>query len=1211
MFKSIFTYELHYNSRKVVNLIFFLLFLGISYLIALVIGGTFTSATSDIGKLHMNSSLLISSLFSIIIYWTLLLFPSIVGDAIYRDFRTESYSLFFTKPISKFGYLAGRFLGSIATLAIILLGFELGFLIGTLMPWINQDLKGPLNLLYYINDYFLFLLPNVILMGSIVFCAATLSRNILFTYIVCILFYVIKAVAASLLSKIDNHTLSALLDPFGSEAISIYTRYWSVAEQNNNLLPLKGIILYNRLLWLGISAILFLFTYLRFELKYADGISWFRKRKASLNEEFTPIVKNKITESSLSKSSNNIWSQFKFELKFEYLSIVKSIPFIIFLLIGIGLIILTSTQLDDMYGTSIYPLTSRIIPLTQGAFNLVLVIFIIYFSGEIVWKERSLRINQVYDAMPFPSWLPLISKLSAFFLVQLSILGCAGLCGIGIQLFHGFYQIEFDLYFKMLLLESWYFILFSALAFSTQVLVNNKYIAYVFVIGIFVFLQFAGLMGLNQPIYLYGADSGYLYSDMNKFGHFMYSLFIHKIYWTSFAGILVVIAILFWQRGMDTRFSIRRKIAVARLNKKLGLVIVLCTILFLAFGSFIFYNTHILHAYKTNFESEEQIAQFEKKYKKYEQLVQPRITDVVLDAAIYPKERAATFIGYYWMKNKSKSPINEVHLNLNAYERIVKLQFSKPCDLSLNDTDNGYRIYKLKQSMMPGDSMRLDFDLRLAVKGFKYSGGSSASVLYNGTFINNQSSLPSIGYPEAGELSDDKTRIKHGLKPKDLLPPATDTNGAKMNYIANDADWINFEATVSTTEDQIGIAPGYLQKEWTKEGRKYFHYKMDTKILNFYSILSANYTVLNDSWTSPEGKKVKIQIFYQEGQTYDLDMMVKGIKKTLAYCSKNFSLYQYHQVRIIEFPRYASFAQSFPNTIPFSESIGFIAKVDPNNPNDIAYPFYVTCHEVAHQWWGHQVIGAMVKGSTLMCESMAQYTSLMVMEKEYGRNMIEKFLKYEMDIYLRSRGMEKKGEESLEDVEQQSYVYYQKGGIAMYALRDYIGEDSLNQALKRYVAAVAFHGPPYTNSREFLKYIRSACPDSLQYLISDMFEKITFYENRTVKAESVKLPNGKYRVDLEVKIAKKYSDKLGNEKSAKVDDYIEVGVYGVSKDPIHPVFLSLKKMKLTDKTSKLSIIVDAKPSEAGLDPRHLLIDRDIDDNVIQVTDHAEIVSKNK
>ncbi len=161
---------------------------------------------------------------------------------------------------------------------------------------------------------------------------------------------------------------------------------------------------------------------------------------------------------------------------------------------------------------------------------------------------------------------------------------------------------------------------------------------------------------------------------------------------------------------------------------------------------------------------------------------------------------------------------------------------------------------------------------------------------------------------------------------------------------------------------------------------------------------------------------------------------MQGMKDALEYYSRNFNEFQYSQMRIMEFPRYATFAQSFANTIPFSESIGFIAKI--NNPDkDIDYPYYVTAHEVAHQWWGHQVMDARVKGNAMLSESMAQYSALMVMKHAFPPETLERYLKYELDVYLRGRTTERKKEQPLEFVEGQGYIHYNKASLVFLPCR--------------------------------------------------------------------------------------------------------------------------------------------------------------------------------
>jgi len=446
------------------------------------------------------------------------------------------------------------------------------------------------------------------------------------------------------------------------------------------------------------------------------------------------------------------------------------------------------------------------------------------------------------------------------------------------------------------------------------------------------------------------------------------------------------------------------------------------------------------------------------------------------------------------------------------------------------------------------------------------------------------------------ELSQNDIRKKYNLPPRERIPAINDEKGKQRNFITGDADFIDFEATISTEDDQIAIAPGYLQKEWKKDGRKYYQYKMDSPIMNFYSILSGRFKVKKDTWKSPEGKEVSLEIYYHPSHNRNLDRMMKGMKQALSYYSKSFGPYQHRQARIIEFPRYATFAQSFPNTIPFSEGIGFIADID--DKSDIDYVFYVTAHEIAHQWWAHQVVPANTQGSSTISESMSQYGALMVMEKELGADKMKKFLRIELNNYLRGRSGEIKEESPLLLTENQQYIHYNKGSVIMYALKDYVGEERLNNAIKKYVQKVKFTGPPYTTMLDLLAAFREATPDSLQYIIKDMFETITLYDNQ-VKEVTYKKKGDKYLVTIEFSAKKYRADGYGKETEIPMSDYIDVGIFGKEKKGGKSVdkTLYLQKHKISDKDTKIQITVDGKPEEAGIDPYNKLIDRKPDDNL--------------
>ena len=400
---------------------------------------------------------------------------------------------------------------------------------------------------------------------------------------------------------------------------------------------------------------------------------------------------------------------------------------------------------------------------------------------------------------------------------------------------------------------------------------------------------------------------------------------------------------------------------------------------------------------------------------------------------------------------------------------------------------------------------------------------------------------------------------------------------------------------MSTEPDQIAISPGYLQREWTEGGRRYFHYKMDAPIMNFFAFQSARYAVKKDTWAGPSGP-VAIEIYYQPGHEFDLDSMNLSVKDSLAYFSAAFGPYQYRQFRIIEFPRYETFAQAFPNTIPYSEAIGFIARVRPDDPKDIDYPYYVTAHEAAHQWWAHQVIGGDVQGSAMLVESLAQYSALMVMKKKFGAAKMRRFLSYELNRYLRGRAFEQKKELPLSRVEDQNYIHYAKGSLVFYALQDYIGEDKLNQAIRTFRDAHAFKGPPYPSSEELVQRIREVTPPELRYMVEDMFEKIVVYDNRAVSATTKQLADGKWEVTMKVVAKKRVADELGKESDMPVDDLIDVGVIDAKGDAI-----SVSRQRIRSEESTFTMTVDQKPVKAGIDPLNKLIDRRPDDNAIVVT----------
>jgi len=372
---------------------------------------------------------------------------------------------------------------------------------------------------------------------------------------------------------------------------------------------------------------------------------------------------------------------------------------------------------------------------------------------------------------------------------------------------------------------------------------------------------------------------------------------------------------------------------------------------------------------------------------------------------------------------------------------------------------------------------------------------------------------------------------------------------------------------------------------------------MDSKMANIYSLVSARYAQKRDVWHGPAGD-VAIEIDYHRGHEYDLDRMIAGVKDSLDYYTKNYGPYQHHIVRIIEFPRFSrggGFAESFPNTVPFNEAIGFTAKVDDRDPDDIDYPYFVTAHEVAHQWWAHQEMPANVQGGEFVTESLAEYSALMVIKHKYGDTKMRRFLKYELDRYLQGRGTEQKQEQPLVRADGAAYVHYQKGALVLYALQDAIGEQAVSEALSAFVSDWRFKGPPYARSVDLLAHLRRVTPAPLQPLIHDWFETITLYDVRATAAKATKRPDGKFDVDVTVSAKQSRADGAGNESDVPFDTPVDIGAVDEHGD-----VLAIEKHTVRSGENRFRLVTATKPARAGIDPLDKLIDRDQSDNVIAV-----------
>lgn len=1210
MFWPIFSFEISYRFRRPATYIYYFALLALTTLL-IANGGIGASE-----KVWYNSPYTIGIYMCVLGIYCTLLSSAVMGMPLYRDLEHQTKEYLLTTPVSRGAYFWGRFWGSFAVLVFICTGALVGYLLGTwlgpLFDWTKPERFGPNLWMNYLWPFVTIFLPSLFFTSCIFYGLVALTRNNRVLYSASILLLILYLLSNFLVRDLEKRDLVDLLDPFALNTYINATKYLTPAEQNTVLLPLAGNFLLNRLLWLGGAFLFLLVVYFRFDIQRFVSERGRGGKMQKADDAHRPLraaLPQAIRMFSSRLSWSNLWNLGKLELR----NIVRD-PYFLSIMMGAVIFLFLDDWIGRLqYGVPDRPLTMNMLLFKTYTYSTFVFILLMFYVGETVHRDRATRFANIGDALPVPNWVQLGSKFIAIVGVCVLLATIPMIVGMIVQTIRGFFHFKIGFYLiDLYAITFWDYLQMALLAFFVHALINNKFVGHFVGIAIWAIMSMLrDFLNYNYNLFFYSYKPGYLISDMNGFGHFGAPLFWFNLYWTAFGFLLLLLAAGWWARGTEQNFKTRWYDFRRRWTPRFALGIGALALVWLVSGGFIYYNVSQLNHYRTTNEGKKINAEYEKRYKRYEFVPQPKVTDVQLYADIFPEDRRLHTRAVLRIRNKTATRIDSLHLsgdNGQSYTLLFDNQEIKPAQADLlnrpvfsfigyKPDTSGYRIFVLPRPLAPGDSATLEFRYTVQNKGFA-NDGYQRELVENGTFTSTD--LPSIGYDRNREINSDEDRKKYGLPEKnEELPPHHDPYGERTLLFNDDADFVSFECVVSTAPDQIAVAPGYLQREWNENGRRYFHYKQDNKTDLFFSLVSARYTVLRDEWTSPAGQKVNIEIFHHAEHAYNLDRFVAALKDGLLYFHQHFGPYQFRQVRVLEFPRYASFAQSFPNTIPYSEDFGWYA--DFSDPNSYDYGYYVTAHELAHQWWGHQVVPNTTRGSNLISESLAEYSALMIAKQKYGADNVQKFLKYDLDRYLRGRAGESKKEQVFINCNR-PYQWYQKGSIILYALQDYLGENQLNGAIRAFRDSFALkENPPYPGSYHLYEFVKKVVPDSLHYYLEDTWHKITLYENRVLSAKAEKIADDRYRVTLQVKMGKRYADEKGNETEAtNTNDYVDIGVFTDDrvdengKKWTQPIYL--QRHKLTNGEHTITVEVKGKPVRAGIDPYNKLIDRVPDDN---------------
>lgn len=1116
-------------------------------------------------------------------------------SAMLRDKQHKMEGLIYSSSIKKRHYFWSRFLGAFLFSLLAFSPFLIGYIFGNYSADLDPERVANFQIMTYLQPWLYIVVPNIFVCTAIIFSVSTITKNSTATYVSAVFVYMIYFISSIFLNSPllaqatpaspESMVVAALADPFGIAAFFEQTQFWTPFQKNTELLSFSGLFLWNRFVWILVAFGILLVTYKLFSFRKMT--KKVKKEKKAVTSK-TPLIAYKPLHAAFNFKTQK--KAFLSLLKLELKSIFKSLPFIAVLLMWIFILfseLYTTLISGGQYGVSIYPFTNQLIELIVNPLTIFNIILIVFYSSEIVWRERSLNFNLIIDVTPVKNSVFFLSKFSALVLLPVILITVGVIICIAFQIALGYSNFEFGLYASLYYHYGIQLVVFCMIALFINSIVKTKYLG-MGIFGLIVVLTLkSDVLGLEHPLTSLGFLPRIESNNMDGFNG-VSNLYNHlAIYWLAFGLLLTVLSFRIWNRGIVASFSVKWKQIFTNWTKFQKMSISFLMIAFIGFGSLIFYNVNIVSEYKTIVDHLDFSEKYERKFKKYEEVERLYPTSIKTEVAIYPKDRSYTVNANYVLINRSEKPVSQVFI---TERKTLDTAYIENADLIKHDAEFGIYLFQFKKALQPLDSVVFKFQLTNKVTGYE----EDKSIINNGTYINRFSKFdPILGYTNSLEISNPRERKKRNLPER-----IEEDESSDAHIVMEDVKYekVNFETIISTSSDQTAISSGKLLKEWTKNNRNYFHYKSIRKITPEVGYFSAKYKTKKINY-----KGVAIEQFYDKNHDFNIDDIEESIKQTLDYCQENFGAYQFDHVRMAEVPSHWPFGGfAHPGVISMVEDRLYLSDVsDEKTFNVVAKR---TIHEVAHQWWGHTLSSKPVAGGSLLIEGFAKYTEAVVMEKMYGKSAIYTLAENARSRYFSGRSFASEIEPPVYKVDGQSYISYGKALIALLALRDLVGENQVNNVLKTLTDNHRNSTKLEATTLDFLEEVYNVTPKHQHRLIDDWFKKVITYDLGIEESTSRALTNGAYEITVKIKAKRFETLDSGEIKQISLNEPIKIGVFTEHPSYVKDdsTILYYESSQINKEMTEIKIIVKEKPSYISIDPYGTRSDENLVDNIFKL-----------
>ncbi len=1152
---------------------------------------------------HVNSPYSVTLSLGLLSLICVLVMTIFCTNAVLRDVEHGMTELVFSRPIGKTRYLASRFLGVLlAGMTVMTIGAVV-LMLAPFMMAIAPDRLGPVRLSSYAWPLLTLVLPNLIVASSVLIAVATFTRSTIATYVGGIALYALYWVTALLVSSplmagvappsAEELARAALLDPFGLSAFFEQTRYWLPAERDLRTVMLSGRYLLNRVLWLGISGVVLALVHARFQFLVSRAATATRVRRwpwtpVSAGDESAANAPAYRPVRPSPRAASTFWLGLRSATRLELRLLLRGWSFAALLAMWAFVGGMEAFgQLGGEYRTRLVATSGLVAEALAEPLFLLGALAILYFAAEVVWRERAVGVDALIDATPASNAMFYLGKVAALSATPI-VLGVVGIAvGLAVQLSTGGAPVQPLVYLGLLWFTGLPLVLLAFGALALQAISSNRWIGMLGGIVLALVIRQGADFGLEHPMLRYTAAPAVSHSDLDGFGPAATSFAFFMLYWSAFALLLACVSWGVWRRGLDAGMR-ARLVAMPRAWGRTGTRIAIgAALLFVAIGGALFRQTNVVHAWEGRDASVEWRSEYERAYRAMAGVAQPRIVAVRVEVDIHPDERSADVRGTLKLENRSERQIDTLWVVVGRDARRVEISVSG-ARLVRSDSRFGVQVFALDHPMAPQATTELEYALSLDRGGVR-AGGFEYDIAENGTYLTSGDAMPSLGYRGRYEISNLAERRKRGLGAASLqFAPlsSADSLTREARRAGQDPAWITLDLTLSTSADQVALAPGRLVREWTQGGRRFAQYVMDRPITGRFSIASGRYAVRR-----VQHGGVNVELWFHPTHDMNVDRILKAATASLDVLGSRFGAYPHTTLRMVEVPLWWRFgAYAAPGMMFITEDRGMLtdARID-----DVDLVTRRTAHEVGHQWWGHMVDPIDVVGATTIVESLAKHSEQLVVASMRGEEAVPPMLEFDHDRYLAGRTGELDQEPTIEETTDESYMYYGKGAIAMHAIQDLIGDSAMTRVLRTLAST---EGGPNgaATARELHALLRAAAHnDADRAVIDEWFTDRVTFDLRVDTATSAQVGD-RHRLTASFRVSKQALHGRTEEAVSADGALIDVAVYGSEADG-SPVLFAGKRAVVG---GRIELVLDlrAAPGAVEIDPQVRRTDRDRSDN---------------